>query len=130
MDNKSVDSVDKSVCCMCGDRSIVIGLCQKCINKARKYSKKGLLHPNWRGESSKKDFRFRSPAWEKLRKEAYKRDNYMCQICGVNNIKLHAHHILPYRVGGPDTIENIITLCHKCHKTEEVKGYKRFPKNK
>ena len=44
------------------------------------------------------------------------RDNYTCQCCKTKKGTLHAHHIV-YRInGGADTLDNLITLCEKCHK--------------
>lgn len=37
-----------------------------------------------------------------------------CFVCG-SRLKLEAHHVLNQANGGPDSAENIITLCHKCH---------------
>jgi 5-methylcytosine-specific restriction protein A len=31
---------------------------------------------------------------------------------------LHYHHIIPKHQGGPDTLENLITLCSAHHKME------------
>ena len=44
------------------------------------------------------------------------RDNYTCQCCKTKNGKLNAHHIVYKSLGGADTLENLITLCEKCHK--------------
>ena len=52
-----------------------------------------------------------------LGKKAFKRDKYTCQLCGEVGGKLNAHHIVT--IGENDTkaldINNIITLCKKCH---------------
>ncbi|MBU3188774.1 HNH endonuclease [Clostridium bowmanii] len=59
-----------------------------------------------------------------LRKATIIRDNYKCMECGKTNCKLQAHHIVPVRLKGADTLENSITLCISCHKkvtgTEEL----------
>ncbi|MFK5954025.1 MAG: HNH endonuclease [Desulfobacterium sp.] len=44
------------------------------------------------------------------------RDQFVCQYCKKNNGKLEAHHILPKRDGGKDTILNLVTLCSTHHK--------------
>lgn len=44
------------------------------------------------------------------------RDNYTCKMCGKKKDVLEVHHILPKRLNGKDYIDNLITLCHKCHK--------------
>lgn len=56
---------------------------------------------------------------ENLRIATLMRDNYICQECGNKNCRLEAHHIVPKRLKGNDSIYNLITLCDKCHdKTE------------
>ena len=49
----------------------------------------------------------------KLDMEAYERDNNRCVKC-ANNKGIEAHHIVP----GFESIDNLITLCHSCHKKE------------
>ena len=56
---------------------------------------------------------------ENLRKATILRDNCKCMMCKKSNCKLEVHHIKPKRLGGSNTIENLISLCEKCHdKTE------------
>ena len=50
----------------------------------------------------------------KAQKEGKKRDFYTCQVCGSTE-KTEGHHIIDYAFGGAGVIDNIITLCHKCH---------------
>lgn len=52
---------------------------------------------------------------ENLRIATLVRDNYTCKMCGAKNTKLEAHHITPRRYSGNDSINNLITLCAKCH---------------
>ena len=52
---------------------------------------------------------------ENLRKATLKRDDYTCQLCGATDTMLHAHHIVPRRDSGADSIYNLITLCADCH---------------
>lgn len=46
------------------------------------------------------------------------RDNYTCQCCKGKHKdnKLEVHHIIFRSRGGSDELENLITLCHTCHK--------------
>ena len=48
----------------------------------------------------------------------FTRDGYTCQCCG-KSIKdgaiLHVHHIRYRSRGGTDRMDNLITVCHKCH---------------
>ena len=56
---------------------------------------------------------------ENIRKAVILRDGCKCMECGKSNRKLEAHHIKPRRLNGSNTLQNLITLCEKCHdKTE------------
>ena len=47
-------------------------------------------------------------------KKGKERDLYICQICGSKK-NVEGHHILNYQYGGAANIDNIVTLCRKCH---------------
>lgn len=55
-----------------------------------------------------------------LQQACFKRDNWTCVKCGYEGTPragdLHADHIIPREEGGPDTLENLQTLCVPCHK--------------
>ena len=85
-------------------------------------SRKGNKHYNWKGGIS----HFRGESWNEIRKKIYKRDNWTCQICGKNNIKIFVHHIVPYRITQDNSEGNLITLCLSCHVKEEHKYYKNL----
>ncbi len=64
----------------------------------------------------------RRSKWHRLSLTARRRDSDRCQICGdVAPIQyspygsLHAHHIAPRSEGGPDSLDNVISLCDLCH---------------
>ena len=53
-----------------------------------------------------------------LREAVFKRDNYHCHICGKgveDGVILHAHHIRYRSQGGTDRINNLLTVCSRCH---------------
>jgi len=54
--------------------------------------------------------------WDEIRKKVYRKDGWTCQRCGIRNVKLHAHHLIPLSEGGLGEIENLVTLCERCHK--------------
>jgi len=57
---------------------------------------------------------------ENIRKAVLIRDKNSCMNCGRSNCKLEIHHIIPKRMQGNNTMDNLISLCEKCHK--EVTG--------
>ena len=50
-----------------------------------------------------------------VQKRGKERDLYTCQICG-STYRVEGHHIIDYQYGGAASIDNIVTLCQKCHK--------------
>lgn len=56
---------------------------------------------------------------ENIRKAVILRDGCKCKECGKSNCKLEVHHIKPKRLGGSNTLRNLITLCEKCHQKTE-----------
>lgn len=50
------------------------------------------------------------------REHALSRDKYTCQCCGAKKTRLEVHHIIYRSNGGTDDLDNLITLCEKCHK--------------
>jgi hypothetical protein len=54
--------------------------------------------------------------FENAKAACLNRDNYTCQHCKTKKGTLHAHHIVYKRNDGADTLDNLITLCEKCHK--------------
>lgn len=45
---------------------------------------------------------------------ALRRDGARCRICGFDTL-VEVHHIIPRRHNGPDTLDNLITLCPNHH---------------
>ena len=81
----------------------------------------GENNPKWNGGSSgeyKKDKT--DKRWKEKRRAVYKRDNYTCQACGDRSGKLHAHHIIPWRLSYDDSMQNLVSLCHPCHNKVEA----------
>ena len=61
----------------------------------------------------------RHPVDPLIKQETFRRDNFTCQCCGLNgeaNIAvLIFHHIVGVACGGPDSVDNGLTLCQNCH---------------
>jgi hypothetical protein len=72
----------------------------------------GPNHYRWKGGSARNLSR---KEWRELRYAALERDNHCCQWCQRPGLTLIAHHILPYDQGGPDTLENLTSVCRSCH---------------
>lgn len=66
--------------------------------------------------------------WNTIRKQVYDRDGYTCVNCGAGggpngNSELHADHILPRSRDGPDTLQNLRTLCSECHQARHARNF-------
>jgi hypothetical protein len=64
-------------------------------------------------------------AWRACCKAIDARDHRTCRCCGkktnpddIGLIRGHRHHLVYRSAGGPDTPENVITLCWACHNDE------------
>lgn len=56
----------------------------------------------------------RKPISNKLRKMVYERDHCRCVTCGATD-HLSLDHIIPWSLGGEDTMENLQTMCRSCN---------------
>jgi len=54
------------------------------------------------------------------RNNLYRRDNYQCQYCGSGS-DLTLDHVIPKRLGGKDTWENLVACCKKCNSKKSDK---------
>ena len=58
---------------------------------------------------------------DSLRAAVFQRDNYTCQICkrspltSATPVYLHTHHALYWKGRHADTLDELITVCNKCH---------------
>lgn len=57
----------------------------------------------------------RSTEHRKAQKAGKERDNYTCQACGTKK-DIEGHHIIDHQFYGNATVDNIVSLCHDCHK--------------
>lgn len=51
----------------------------------------------------------------KISRAIYTRDDWKCRHCNNRN-GLHPHHVIYAGKGGPDTLDNLLTMCWKCHR--------------
>lgn len=62
----------------------------------------------------------RGPFYVAEREAALARDAYTCQVCGAYPAYI-THHIVPRRCGGPDSRDNLMTVCSHCHPLVETR---------
>jgi len=65
-------------------------------------------------------------SWEIVKYSIFKRDDYICQKCGIKTVQGYdttkddfpeCDHIIPVALGGREfDVNNLQTLCKKCHK--------------
>ncbi len=60
------------------------------------------------------------------RRSILARDNYTCQYCGENGKDLTIDHVIPKRLGGPTTWENLVCCCKKCNTKKSDKTVQQF----
>jgi len=51
--------------------------------------------------------------WRKIRSRVLRRDQNTCQRCGLE--ATHVDHIIPRRLGGDDSMDNLQALCKRCN---------------
>jgi len=68
--------------------------------------------------------RLDSVAYENLRQQVLRRDNWRCQSCGaMSNLEVHKE----FRShSGPDSEDNLITFCNACHRAAHRRSMNRY----
>lgn len=59
--------------------------------------------------------RLGTDSYRQLHRQVLERDGWRCQACGTVK-SLQVHHIQLRSHSGTDIEENLITLCHRCHR--------------
>lgn len=59
------------------------------------------------------------------RRSIFARDNYTCQYCGHQSRELTIDHVIPKRMGGKSTWENLVCCCRKCNTKKGDKALER-----
>jgi 5-methylcytosine-specific restriction endonuclease McrA len=57
--------------------------------------------------------------WKRIRAAVRRRDGDACVACG-STTKLHVHHVTPARLGGDDSMANLVTLCVAHHRQADA----------
>ena len=57
-----------------------------------------------------------------IREAVRRRDAETCQECGYDELphRLEIDHIIPYRLGGPTSLDNLRLLCVPCHRAKTL----------
>ncbi len=61
---------------------------------------------------------YQTPMWRALAQECIERDGN-CLLCS-STTRMTANHIIARADGGPDVVENLMTMCGRCHSTYEA----------
>src|SRR5215208_5338467 len=61
-------------------------------------------------------------SWNKIRQQVLERDDYTCQICLKKIETLAANHIIPQRLKGLDSLNNLFSVCRTCHDIVELRS--------
>lgn len=66
--------------------------------------------------------------WNRIKEAVLERDGLRCQACRKRKQRkqLTAHHILPREFGGTNEMDNLITVCHRCHDYVEESGFRTW----
>lgn len=66
--------------------------------------------------------------YDKVERQRIRQDGYRCQAClkRFRKIDLGCHHIIPVLEGGLSEIDNLITLCQKCHDIIEELNFRSY----
>lgn len=87
-----------------------------CKRERKSRLRRGELSEFWRGGKTAPY----NGEWRSVRQRVYERDGFACAICGSTD-RIQCHHIIPYRFSRSHAIENLVTLCRRCHSREELK---------
>lgn len=65
------------------------------------------------------------PDWSERQARCLERDGHQCRLCGSRE-RLHVHHVKPISFGGTHTLQNLITLCRRCHMRQRYYEHKNL----
>lgn len=104
-------------------------ICRKCTSKNAIAPLLGLCgkdNPNWAGGTKhwsigRHGIDKNGLSWKTQRSLALERDNYTCQACKAKATARNpdVHHVIPWRVSYSHDLDNLLSLCKKCHKKED-----------
>lgn len=92
-------------------------------------SHSGDKNHNWKGGITPVNIIIRQGLTYRLwRESVFKRDNYICQLCGQRGGILNADHIKPFAlfIKLRFSLDNGRTLCLNCHRKTDTYGWKSY----
>jgi 5-methylcytosine-specific restriction endonuclease McrA len=57
--------------------------------------------------------------WKRVRAAVRRRDGNRCVVCGRSD-RLSVHHVVPARLGGDDSMDNLVTVCVLHHRQADA----------
>ena len=94
--------------------------------KCREYNQIHKEEISERQKEKRKKFREQHPFanWPLIRKKVLERDNYTCQLCGIEANEVHhkdgsGSNVLHKEMN--NNMNNLVILCRKCHAQEDLK---------
>jgi len=99
---------------------------RECKGQWRSENIVGAKHPRWSGgpggiNALRKHLSDRW--WREIAEEVRREYGRECQLCGCDaedGRALDVHHIIPLISGGTNHKDNLIPLCHECHRSSEA----------
>lgn len=58
----------------------------------------------------------RRPNLPLTKRNILRRDNWTCQYCGAKNKRMTTDHVIPKRLGGEDSWNNLVCACVECNR--------------
>jgi len=62
--------------------------------------------------------------WKRTRAAVRRRDGNRCVVCGATT-RLEVHHVVPARLGGDDSMDNLVTVCVLHHRQADAQLRRR-----
>ena len=112
------------------------GLCEPCKEEKKRHNviakenkaKADKWYNKHKRDPDEKKF-YSSQRWQRMRMSKLLADP-LCELCykaGRVVVATVAHHVMPRKEGGADTMDNLQSLCNACHEREHPRGFgKRF----
>src|SRR6185437_1971312 len=89
-----------------------------CSRACRDKHRVGTKHPQYLGGPPC----YRGANWSGQKRAARRRDNFICQSCGVDGTDVH--HKQPFRLFNDyviaNDLSNLVTLCRPCHRKADI----------